>query len=343
MTSQGARAQEAQIYRWTKERPIKVYIKPGFAVPGFRPQLQMLLMQAFGEWTEGTPLSIAYVTAPREAQITCEWTADRSRMSTFKEDGQAVLVPNGNELTMASLVLLTVPPPSMKTLTDNYAKHVALHEVGHVLGLGHSKVTADVMYGLIYPDDKVYKLTDNDKNTLIALYNKDLSAKPAAAGTVGEGAGSGVEAGAAAATSGATGTESGQSASSDKIMLPTGTSPEMESLRLNNEAAAALQKKDFNTALTKLEAAHKLAPQNRMITGNLGGLDANLGSIASMLSNWPLAYQYYSKAAVLLDEANSETLVPVLKSYLTVLNIMGKSEEAKKVELRIKQVAGGSK
>lgn len=317
-------AQE-QIYRWPKDRPIKVFIKPGFAVPGFRPQLQMILMQAFGEWTEASPVHVEFVNEGKDAQITCEWTNDRGRMSSSREDGQAVLVPNGHELTMANIVLLTVPPPSMKTLTDNYASHVALHEVGHALGLGHSAVASDVMYGVIYPDDKVYKLSEHDRNTLIALYNKNLAEDAAQSGAQADSQGSEVKTG------------SGQST----IQVPTGSSPEMESLRLNNEGAAALQKQNFTTAELKLEAAHKLAPQNRMITGNLGGLDANLGSIAFMMRNLPLACQYFGKAVPLLEEVNSPALMSTLKSYLTVLNITGKSEEAKKIEAKIKQLSGG--
>jgi predicted Zn-dependent protease len=43
---------------------------------------------------------------------------------------------------------------------------VATHEVGHLLGLDHSKDSTDIMY----PTAKVRELSDRDARTVILLY-----------------------------------------------------------------------------------------------------------------------------------------------------------------------------
>ena len=318
---------------WPAERqPVPVYIKVDKSVPGFKPGMPAIVRQAFDEWTmaSGGKVSFLFLDKPADAKIIVHWTNDRSKMQSPREDGQTSVIADDKGIVSADILLLTVPPAAMKSLADNYVRRIALHEIGHSLGIAeHSSGTADIMYGIIEPLDKPCAITGGDVQALKAVYDVQKAAQPQAAP--------------ASSTTPITPVTPITAAAvpAGGTTMPTGNSPQLASIRLNNEASMAMQSGQAALALSKLEEALKLDPANKLTQANLGLTYANLSTMAVMQRNLPQAETYSRKAVPLIEATgNKSNLFAVLRTYALILHMQGKEAEAMKIEGRMAALAG---
>lgn len=300
--------------RWPMTRmPIKVFIKSGDNISGYRQNFRNILRNSFQDWQKASneQIKFSYVDLPESADIKCIWTDDIKQMMSSTEGGHALVIPDDKGIFQATITILTKPMSQETDLSNYEIQRICLHEIGHALGItAHSPAPADIMYARTTANDTNNELTQRDKNTLIALYSANIDHSLDA---------------------------------SKAIVSGDASNPHTQSLRLNNEAAAALQQRNYPVALQKLEAAHKLDPDNDLVNSNLGSLYSNLAAIGIMLRNFPAAETYVKKAIPILEHNSNKTnLIAVLKNYAVLLRFTNRVPEAKNIEQRIESLKSGN-
>ena len=159
-----AESGDSMLRRWENRQtnPIRVWFAPTYAA-NFKPAFLDAIRAAFGEWTNvGVPVRFDFAGDSTNAEVTVKWRIQFE----IERTGQTDVTWDQNGQIQSAVVTLATFDPKGRPMEPDDIRVVASHEVGHLLGLDHSRDSTDIMF----PTAKVRELSDRDARTVMLLY-----------------------------------------------------------------------------------------------------------------------------------------------------------------------------
>ena len=156
---------DSTIERWPNHvtLPLRVWIDSSQKLTGIQAAYPAAVRGAFEEWSlTGIPMRITYVAREDDADVRVRWTDHLDRKTgstTWRTDRGGLLT--GSDITLATHI------SDGHSLDTRGMRAIALHEVGHALGLSHSDDPHDIMAPLV----RVDSLSSSDRGTIRLLYS----------------------------------------------------------------------------------------------------------------------------------------------------------------------------
>lgn len=157
-------ARDSVNYRWPERTrtPLRVWIQRTNAKAATR-GFARAVRDAFEPWTEtGIPIAFDFTEDSARAEIRVTWV-DRYESRTT---GRTRWVHDQHGWIIEASIELALAQPDGTTLDDESVHAIALHEVGHLLGVDHTADGANVMA----PEVRVSQLSEADRGTVRLVY-----------------------------------------------------------------------------------------------------------------------------------------------------------------------------
>ena len=160
------RDRDSLLTRWPERtmEPVRVWIQRSATFPDWTPDLTRAARAAFDEWGEvGIPIRFTFIVDSTRADVRVNFAdkitdGNRLGVTTHQHDHDGWIV--AAEITVAT------HDTAGTALAQPLIAAIARHEVGHALGLAHSKDRATIMY----PESQTLTITGPDRATLKLLY-----------------------------------------------------------------------------------------------------------------------------------------------------------------------------
>jgi predicted Zn-dependent protease len=157
---------DSSLERWSDrpENPPRVWVGAGDELRDWDSTHVRRVRDAFQEWSSaGIPVRFTFTTDSADADIHVMWTDS----FTGTMHGQTVRVRDRHWWIVNSTITISLHRNTGEVLDSSAIKAIALHEVGHALGLDHTTDTANIMT----PHVRVRSLSEADLATLRLLYS----------------------------------------------------------------------------------------------------------------------------------------------------------------------------
>lgn len=158
-------ARDSAITRWPDRvtRPLRVFVRDGDALEQWNPDFLPAVRDAFDTWTQaGIPVRFTFVRDSATADIAVHFVEQFANGIS----GKTVWSRDGDHWLLSSDIQLAVTHPNGGTVTAPQMRAIALHEVGHLLGLDHSVNADNIMSARV----RVRELSEADKATVRLVY-----------------------------------------------------------------------------------------------------------------------------------------------------------------------------
>lgn len=157
---------DSVLHRWAddrKTRPLRVAVLRADTVPGFRESFIANVSWAIGRWNEvGVPVWLEQSPDSAGADIVVSWA---DRLDSNRTGRTDLTWQRRGPIVKVHVVLATHLPDGRRVVGTQMVA-LALHELGHAIGLGHSPVRSDALY----PETSATDLTARDRGTALLLY-----------------------------------------------------------------------------------------------------------------------------------------------------------------------------
>jgi len=135
--------QDAELVRWPESTVFRVWIAPTTAATEWRPEYVDSVHAAFNAWTAaGAPIGAQFTSDSAGANVRIHWI---DRFTTDGTIGQTLQTWDQYRWLVAGDITIATHATTGQTLGPDWIRATALHEIGHLFGLNHSKSDSDIM------------------------------------------------------------------------------------------------------------------------------------------------------------------------------------------------------
>jgi hypothetical protein len=157
---------DSALARWPDrvERPLRIWIGSGQGIVGWKADFENEVRQAFNTWgTVGIPVSFELAPDSAHADVHVKWI-DRFRDPI---SGKTVWSRDDNWWIVDGDITIALHHRDGDPLDAPQIRAIALHEIGHLLGLDHTTDQANIMA----PRVRVRELSSADQATIRLIYS----------------------------------------------------------------------------------------------------------------------------------------------------------------------------
>lgn len=135
--------QDAELVRWPESTVFRVWIAPTTTATDWRPEYADSVRAAFSAWTAaGAPISAQFTSDSADANVRIHWIDRFTEGGTI---GQTLQTWDQYRWLVAGDITIATHATTGQALGPSWITATALHEIGHLFGLNHSKSNGDIM------------------------------------------------------------------------------------------------------------------------------------------------------------------------------------------------------